>query len=59
MICPECHKERLENICDSCESCYMCCECDDLCEQCLKHEEKCKCWIDVEDEWEDEIDECE
>jgi hypothetical protein len=55
MICPECHKERLDkNICDACESCYMCCECerDGECA-----DDDCDCNDD--EECEDETDECE
>jgi hypothetical protein len=53
MVCPECHKERLDkNICDSCESCYMCCECDGECAD-------DDCDYNDDEECEGEIDECE
>lgn len=49
MICPECHKERIEDyICSECEACLMCCECDEPDGE-----------YGDSDEWEDEIDDCE
>jgi len=49
MVCPECHKERIESfICAECEACLMCCECEEPDGE-----------YGENDEWEDDFDECE
>lgn len=44
-----------EDKCDDCEEPWAICECHAYCEQCGKHEDRCKCW-DYNEEWEDETD---